>query len=104
MPFPGRQAGHAARASTQLRHEPAPEWGRHATIALWLGHESVDSTQCYLHADIEMKQKALEKTAPFGLPAGRYRPDDSLMSFLEGLKIMPSQLSGPPHPIGLWGA
>ncbi len=72
------------------------------TIALWLGHESPDSTQCYLHANIEMKQKALEKTAPFGLPSGRYRPDDSLMSFLEGLKIMPSQVSGSPQSAGLW--
>ncbi len=65
----------------------------HATIALWLGHESIESTQCYLHADMELKQKALEKTAPYGLPSGRYRPDDSLMSFLDGLKIMPNQLS-----------
>ncbi len=72
------------------------------TIALWLGHESPDSTQCYLHADIEMKEKALEKTAPLGLPSGRYRPDDSLMSFLEGLKIMPSLVSGSPQPVGLW--
>ena len=75
-----------------------------ATIALWLGHESLESTQCYLHADLELKQKALEKTAPFGLPSSRYRPDDSLMSFLEGLKIMPSQLSESPQPVGLWGA
>ncbi len=75
-----------------------------ATIALWLGHESPDSIQCYLHADIEMKHKALEKTTPFGLPSGRYRPDDSLMSFLEGLKIMPSQVSRPPQSIGLWGS
>ncbi len=74
------------------------------TIALWLGHESLDSIQCYLHADIEMKQKALEKTAPFGLPSGRYRPDDSLMSFLEGLKIMPSQISRSPQSVGLWEA
>ena len=73
-----------------------------ATISLWLGHESPDSIQCYLHADIEMKQMALEKTAPFGLPSGRYQPEDSLMSFLEGLKIMPSQVSRSPQPAGLW--
>ncbi len=75
----------------------------HATIALWLGHESVESTQCYIHADIELKQKALEKTAPYDLPSGRYRPDDSLMSFLEGLKIMPKQTSGSPPSVGLSG-
>ncbi len=76
----------------------------HATIALWLGHESPESTQCYIHADIELKRKALEKTTPYGLPSGRYRPDDSLMSFLEGLKIMPSQVSESPPPVGLWGS
>lgn len=75
----------------------------HATIALWLGHESLQSTLCYLHADLELKQKALEKTAPYGLPSGRFRPDDSLMSFLEGLKIMPSQISRSLPPVGLGG-
>ncbi len=74
------------------------------TIALWLGHESPDSTQCYFHADIEMKQAALDKTTPYDLPSGRYRPDDSLMSFLEGLKIMPSQVGGSPPSVGLGGS
>ncbi len=91
-----------------LRHSCAMNLLRsgvdHATIALWLGHESPESTQCYIHADIELKRKALEKTTPFGLPSGRYRPDDSLMSFLEGLKIMPSPLSGSQQPAGLWGS
>ena len=73
-------------------------------IALWLGHESVESTQCYLHADLELKQKALEQTAPLNLPLGRYQPDDSLLKFLEGLKIMPSQVRQAPPSIGLGGA
>ncbi len=73
------------------------------TIALWLGHESPESTQCYFHADLKMKQAALDKTRPYDLPSGRYRPDDSLMSFLEGLKIMPSQLNRAPPSVALWG-
>lgn len=72
-----------------------------ATIALWLGHESLESTQCYLHADLELKQQALEKTKPFDLPCDRYQPEDSLMSFLEGLRIMPSGLGEIPRPIGI---
>ncbi len=76
-----------------LRHSAAMDLLRHGVdrtvIALWLGHESVESTQCYLHADLELKEKALERTAPWDLPPGRYRPDDSLLAFLEGL-VMPS--------------
>lgn len=90
-----------------LRHSCAMEMLRsgldHTMIALWLGHESVESTQCYLHADLELKQKALEKTAPLNLPLGRYQPDDSLLRFLEGLKIMPSQIRRTPPSIGFGG-
>ena len=54
-------------------------------IALWLGHESVETTQMYVHADLQLKEKAMEKTKPVGSSAGRYRPNDKLMAFLEAL-------------------
>jgi integrase len=54
-------------------------------IALWLGHESVKSTQMYLHADMRLKEKALSRTAPLGVNQARYRPCDKLLSFLESL-------------------
>jgi site-specific recombinase XerC len=54
-------------------------------IALWLGHESVETTQIYLHANLELKQEILDKTSmPEGKP-GCYRPDDRLLSFLKSL-------------------
>ena len=55
------------------------------TIALWLGHESTQSTEIYLHADNKLKQEAIDRTAPTGTPPGRYRPPDTLLAFLEGL-------------------
>ncbi len=54
-------------------------------IALWLGHETVDTTQIYLHAHRELKERALARTAPPHSPPGRYRPPDTLLAFLEGL-------------------
>jgi integrase/recombinase XerD len=54
-------------------------------IALWLGHESVETTQMYIHADIQLKEKAMARTAPVTVPPGRYRPDDQLLAFLEAL-------------------
>jgi site-specific recombinase XerD len=54
-------------------------------IALWLGHESVETTQIYLHADLGMKEKAIAMTQPIAAPAGRYRPADALLAFLEAL-------------------
>lgn len=54
-------------------------------IALWLGHESVETTQIYLHADLAMKEKALERVRPTGVLPGRYAPGDALMAFLEAL-------------------
>lgn len=57
------------------------------TIALWLGHESTESTQRYLHADLGMKQRALNRLTPLSSAPTprRYRPDDQLLAFLEAL-------------------
>jgi site-specific recombinase XerD len=56
-----------------------------AVIALWLGHESVETTQMYLDADLALKEKALARTAPLPTHRSRYRPDDQLMAFLRAL-------------------
>lgn len=56
-----------------------------ATISLWLGHESVDSTRPYLHADLTIKQRALDRTAPPNTTTGTYKPSDTLLTFLENL-------------------
>lgn len=56
-----------------------------AVIALWLGHESIETTQIYLHADLQLKEKAMDQTKPVGVPSGRYQPPDELMTFLEAL-------------------
>jgi len=72
-----------------LRHSAAMELLQHgvdpAVIALWLGHESVETTQIYLHADMKMKELALSKTTNVDVPPGRYHPDDELLAFLKGL-------------------
>jgi len=72
-----------------LRHSAAMQLLQNGVdrtvIALWLGHESVESTQMYVHADIELKEKAMAKTQPIALSPGRYRPSDDLLAFLEGL-------------------
>jgi site-specific recombinase XerD len=56
-----------------------------SVIALWLGHESVETTQIYLTATLAMKGKALAKTVPRHAHPSRYRPGDSLLSFLNSL-------------------
>lgn len=56
-----------------------------ATIALWLGHESLESTNIYLHADMALKERALARTTPAGVQAGRYRASDKLLAFLDRL-------------------
>ena len=54
-------------------------------IALWLGHESVETTQMYLHADLRMKEEALARVTPLGVTLSRYQPKDHLLGFLESL-------------------
>jgi integrase/recombinase XerD len=56
-----------------------------ATIALWLGHETTQTTHIYEHADPALKERAIARTAPLGAKPGRYRPPDELLAFLEGL-------------------
>jgi integrase/recombinase XerD len=72
-----------------LRHSTAMELLRsgvdRSVIALWLGHESVETTQVYMHADMRLKEQALERVASIGATPGRYRPDDALLAFLESL-------------------
>jgi integrase/recombinase XerD len=72
-----------------LRHTAAMQLLQHgvdrSVIALWLGHESVETTQMYLHADLRLKEDALGKVTPQGVQPGRFRPDDDLMAFLERL-------------------
>lgn len=54
-------------------------------IALWLGHESIETTQIYLDANLEMKEEALAKVSPLGEKPRRYKPDDGLLTFLKAL-------------------
>lgn len=56
-----------------------------SVIALWLGHESIDTTMTYVHADLELKERALSRTTPIGSPPGRFQPTDELLAFLEAL-------------------
>jgi integrase/recombinase XerD len=56
-----------------------------SVIALWMGHEQADTTQIYLHADLELKERALAKTTPANTKPGRYQPPDQLLAFLESL-------------------
>ena len=54
-------------------------------IALWLGHEQIETTQIYLHADLALKERDLARTTPAHITPGRYRPPDTLLAFLEAL-------------------
>ena len=73
-----------------LRHSTAMELLQSGVdptvIALWLGHESVETTTVYLHADLQLKEQAMARLAETTSAApGRYRPDDELLAFLESL-------------------
>jgi site-specific recombinase XerD len=72
-----------------LRHTAAMDLLQHgvdrSVIALWLGHETLETVDVYVHADLQMKEQALAKTASFDAPWGKYRPDDQLLAFLKSL-------------------
>jgi integrase/recombinase XerD len=97
-----RLTKHAATAATRCPSLAAktvtPHVLRHTTamrllhagvdttvIALWLGHEQIQTTQIYLHADLAIKQKALDRTTPPSAKPGRYRPTDRVLAFLDTL-------------------
>jgi integrase/recombinase XerD len=113
--FPNRQGGRlsndgvqyllAQHAATACKHCPSlqnksvsPHVLRHTAamellqagvdttvIALWLGHESVETTRVYLEADLAMKEQILAKTTPHDGKLGVYKPDDALLAFLKAL-------------------
>ena len=72
-----------------LRHTAAMELLQNgvdrAVIALWLGHESVETTYVYLHADLALKEQAMARTTPADIPLERYRPQDEVLAFLNAL-------------------
>jgi site-specific recombinase XerD len=72
-----------------LRHSTAMDLLHHGVdrtvIALWLGHEKVETTQAYLHADMKLKEQALNKVAHKNVKLKRFRPDDELLEFLNSL-------------------
>jgi site-specific recombinase XerD len=72
-----------------LRHTSAMELLQHGVditvIALWLGHESTETTQVYVQANLTMKEKALAKTTPVNVRQTRYQPGDKLLAFLKSL-------------------
>jgi len=95
-------AKYCARAAeacpTLLGKKPGPHTLRHScavqlrragvdqtVVALWLGHESVRTTDIYNHADLSIKEQALARTKPRHVAPGRYKPSDTLLAFLDGL-------------------
>ncbi len=72
-----------------LRHSTAMDLLQNGVdrtvIALWLGHESVETTQIYIHADMRLKERALARVATTATKPGRYKPGDALLNFLKSL-------------------
>jgi site-specific recombinase XerD len=81
-------AGRAITPHT-LRHTAAMDLLRRGVdltvIALWLGHESIETTQIYLHADMQLKERALGHAGPSAAKPARFRPSDALLAFLNSL-------------------
>ena len=72
-----------------LRHSTAMELLQHGVdrtvIALWLGHEKLETTQAYIHADMKLKEQALKKVGSAKVQLRRFKPDDELLEFLNSL-------------------
>ena len=72
-----------------LRHTAAMNLLRsgadRVTIALWLGHEQVETTYIYLHADLELKERAMAKTTPSNIPIKKFQPEDEVLAMLNSL-------------------
>ena len=89
----------ASSACPSLKNKPvSPHTLRHTSamqllaagvdrtvLALWLGHESIETTEIYVHADLAIKERAIARTAPLPTAARRFKPTDPLLAFLEGL-------------------
>lgn len=88
----------SAKCSSLARRTITPHTLRHTTamtllrrgvdqtvIALWLGHESTETTQIYLHADMRLKERALGHSDPGGAPPSRFKPPDPLLAYLQSL-------------------
>lgn len=69
-----------------------------SVIALWLGHESVETTQIYVHADLTLKERALARTTPPDVTPGRYRAPDTLLAFLDDLRLCRPSRADPDLP------
>ena len=95
----GRATDHAASSCPSLKSKRiSPHVIRHSTamhllqagvdpavIALWLGHESVETTHGYVEADLTMMETAVGKLAPADIGPGRFKPGDQLLAFLTAL-------------------
>ena len=67
-------------------------------IALWLGHESIETAQIYLNADVRLKERVLAHADPSGTQPSRLRPSDSLFAFLKSLCLCRPPVAKKPRP------
>jgi site-specific recombinase XerD len=85
----GKKVGLAKPVTPHVRHTMAMDLlqggADRSVIALWLGHERVETTPICLEATLAMKEKALAKTSPPQGRRGRYKPGDRLLAFLNSL-------------------
>ncbi|HEY5180458.1 MAG TPA: hypothetical protein VIJ07_11920, partial [Dermatophilaceae bacterium] len=83
LPEPGREEHHPAHSAAHLRDDAPARRIDTASIALWLGHATIQTTQVYLHADLELKRRTLERLPAIDeRPPARYQASDALIAFL----------------------